>query len=186
MLHGSYDVLFQANLTVTFSFQLHENLMPRWWIRHLQYSHLYYIWKSFEMPTGMHEWWRSTPALIFLKNMNFLWPLQGVVNQFTAKAQSFFFADVVMYLSQMPRCCIHQRFSLKHRPISLDLWSLTVAVVFSLFCPWTIYRGAADTASPWVFHHDFRHFLQWKCPIITSFFLQHYCVCLISLWVILN
>ena len=99
MLHSSYDVLYKANLTVTFSFRVHATFMSRWWIRHLQYSQLYYIWKSFGMPAGMHEWWWSTLTLIFLKMLNFLWRLHRVVNQFTAKAWSFSLQIAVMCLS---------------------------------------------------------------------------------------
>lgn len=98
MLHSSYDILYKANLTVTFSFRVHATFMPRWWIRHLQYSQLYYAWKSFGMPAGMHEWCWSTPTLIFLKTLNFLWSLHRVVNQFTATAWSLSLQIAVMCL----------------------------------------------------------------------------------------
>lgn len=78
-------VLYDANLTMTSSFRVHATLMLRWWIRHLEYSQLYYVWKSFGMPAGMREWWSSRPTLIFLKIMNFLWPLLEIVNRFTAE-----------------------------------------------------------------------------------------------------
>lgn len=58
MLRSPDDVSHEASPTLTFSFRMRATLMPGWWIRHLQYSQLYYLWKSFGMPvcmSGVHQ-----------------------------------------------------------------------------------------------------------------------------------
>lgn len=62
--------------------------MTRWWIRHLLYSQLYYLWKSFGIL--QHEWW-STLTWIFLKALNNERFLRAVLNKITAEAMMGFF-----------------------------------------------------------------------------------------------
>lgn len=51
----SFDALLRADLTVTFSLWTDAALMTRWHIGLLQYSQLYYLWKSFGMLLHMSE-----------------------------------------------------------------------------------------------------------------------------------
>lgn len=60
-----FMILNSRQIRMFLSFQAHATLMPIWWIRHLLLSQLHYVWKSLGMAAVMHEWKRSTAALIF-------------------------------------------------------------------------------------------------------------------------
>lgn len=51
----SFDALLRADLNVTFSLWTDAALMTRWHIGLLQYSQLYYLWKSFGILLHMSE-----------------------------------------------------------------------------------------------------------------------------------